>query len=93
MSYSARHKRGGQGSVHQQRWPTYDELIAAPAELTIVVQVNGKLRDRIVAPAGSSEDALRSAALASPKVRAALAGASPKKVIVVADRLVSIVTR
>src|SRR5438093_1013010 len=87
------HKRGGQGSVHQQRWPTYDELIAAPAELTIVVQVNGKLRDRIVAPAGSSEDALRSAALASPKVRAALAGASPKKVIVVADRLVSIVTR
>ena len=87
------HKRGGQGSVHQQRWPTYDELIAAPAELTIVVQVNGKLRDRIVAPAGSSEDALRSAALASPKVRAALAGSSPKKVIVVADRLVSIVTR
>ena len=86
------HRRGGTGSVHQQRWPDYDEAAAAPREVTIVVQVNGKVRDRIPMPAGLPEADVRQKALASAKVQAALNGAKPAKVIVVADRIVSIVT-
>jgi leucyl-tRNA synthetase len=86
------HRRGGTGSVHQQRWPAYDEAVAAPREVTIVVQVNGKVRDRITMAAGRPEADVQREALARPKVQAALNGAKPAKVIVVADRIVSIVT-
>jgi leucyl-tRNA synthetase len=86
------HRRGGAGSVHQQRWPEYDQAVAAPREVTIVVQVNGKVRDRIPMAAGLPDAEVQQQALASPKVQAALNGATPAKVIVVADRIVSIVT-
>jgi leucyl-tRNA synthetase len=86
------HRRGGTGSVHQQRWPEFDEAVAAPREVTIVVQVNGKVRDRIPMRAGLPEAEVRSKVLSSPKVEAALNGATPAKVIVVTDRIVSIVT-
>jgi leucyl-tRNA synthetase len=86
------HRRGGTGSVHQQRWPEYDAAVATPREVTIVVQVNGKVRDRIPMPAGLPEADVRQKALASAKVQAALNGTEPAKVIVVADRIVSIVT-
>ena len=86
-------RRGGSGSVHRQSWPAFDAKLAAATEVTIVVQVDGKVRDRLSLPARSSEDALRTAALASEKVKAALGGVAPTKVIVVPDRLVSIVTR
>ena len=66
--------------------------MAAPREVTIVVQVNGKVRDRIPMRAGLPNDEVERAALASPKVQAALNGTKPAKVIVVADRIVSIVT-
>ena len=56
-----------------------------------LIQVNGKLRDTLHAPRGAAKDALEAQALASPKVQAILAGATPKKVIVVPDRLVNIV--
>jgi leucyl-tRNA synthetase len=55
------------------------------------VQVNGKLRDTLTTPKGGDKAALESMALASAKVQAILAGAAPKKVIVVPDRLVNIV--
>jgi leucyl-tRNA synthetase len=86
-------RRGGKGSIHQQRWPGYDEKIAALREVTIVVQVDGKVRDRIPLPAGLPDAEAERKALASPKVQAALNGAKPAKVIVVADRIVSIVTK
>jgi leucyl-tRNA synthetase len=86
------HRRGGTGSVHQQRWPAYDAAVAAPREVTIVVQVNGKVRDRITMAAGLPEAQVQREALASSKVQAALNGVKPAKVIVVADRIVSIVT-
>ncbi|HEY6959859.1 MAG TPA: leucine--tRNA ligase [Candidatus Limnocylindria bacterium] len=87
------HRRGGTGSVHRESWPAFDPKLAAATEVTIVVQIDGKVRDRLSLPAGTSEDALREAALSSEKVVAALAGATPRKVFVVPDRLVSIVTR
>ena len=87
------HRRGGEGSVHRQSWPAFDAALAAATRVTIVVQVDGKVRDRIEVPAGTASAELERAALASPKVRDILAGAKPAKVIAVPDRLVSIVTR
>jgi leucyl-tRNA synthetase len=85
-------RRGGAGSVHQRTWPTYDPDVARDVTVTVVVQVDGKVRDRLDLPAGTSEDALKAAALASPNVSQALAGKPIARVIVVADRLVNIVT-
>jgi leucyl-tRNA synthetase len=60
-------------------------------EVTVAVQVNGKLRDTLTIAKGADKAALEAMAVASPKVQAFLAGAVPKKVIVVPDRLVNIV--
>jgi leucyl-tRNA synthetase len=85
-------RRGGTGSVHAQRWPDYDEAATRERTVTVVLQVDGKVRDRIDLPAGRSEDDLRAAALVSEKVVQALAGRTPARVIVVPDRLVNVVT-
>ena len=87
------HRRGGTGSVHRQRWPSYDEALATAREVTVVIQIDGKVRDRIVLPAGLPEAEQRQRALASEKTKAALGGKPPAKVVVVADRIVSIVTK
>ena len=77
--------------IHEQSWPEADPAQLVVDSVTMVVQVNGKLRDRIeVAPDVSTEDAER-AALASPEVQKHLGGAEPKKVIVKPPRLVNIV--
>ncbi|HSB64977.1 MAG TPA: class I tRNA ligase family protein, partial [Anaerolineales bacterium] len=78
-------------SIHQQRWPEVDEEAAAEELITLVVQVNGKLRDRISVPVDISEADARSIALNSESVLKFLAGKSPRKVIVVPGRLVNIV--
>jgi leucyl-tRNA synthetase len=78
-------------SIHTQLWPEVDELAAAAEEVTLVVQVNGKLRDRIVVPAEIEDEDARKAALASPAVIKYLEGREPKKVIVVPGKLVNIV--
>jgi len=85
-------RRGGTGSVHTQSWPVFDAAAARAMTVTVVAQVNGKVRDRLELPAGLSDDALRKAALASPKVSQALGGAGVGRVIVVKDRLVNVVT-
>ena len=85
------HRRGHGYSVHQQSWPTWDDEIAKEDEITLIVQVNGKVRDRIVAPADTADDALKAMALASERVQSRLAGKEPRKVIVVRGRLVNIV--
>jgi leucyl-tRNA synthetase len=85
-------RRGGTGSVHTQTWPVFDAAAARATTVTVVAQVNGKVRDRLELPAGLSDDALREAALASPRVTHAIAGQAVARVIVVEDRLVNIVT-
>ncbi|OGO30662.1 MAG: leucine--tRNA ligase [Chloroflexi bacterium RBG_16_54_11] len=79
-------------SIHQQVWPEVDQAAAAEELITLIVQVDGKLRDRILLPADVSEEAARSAALQSEAVKKYLEGRPPKKVIVVPRRLVNIVT-
>ncbi len=78
-------------SIHSQAWPAYDAELAREDEITLVVQVNGKVRDRIVVPADISEDAARARALESEAVVKLLAGGAPRQVIVVPGRLVNIV--
>ena len=78
-------------SIHQQSWPQVDESAAKEDVIEIPVQVNGKVRDRIVVPADASEDEIRKAALASEIVQKYLDGKEPRKVIVAHGKLVSIV--
>ncbi len=78
-------------SVHQQPWPQADENAAKEDEITLVVQVNGKLRDRITVHADISEADAKERALASEAVRKLLEGKEPKQVIVVKGKLVNIV--
>ncbi len=78
-------------SIHQQSWPAVDEAATKEDSIEIPVQVNGKVRDRIVVPTGASEDEIKSAALASEAVQKFLDGQEPKKVIVANGRLVNIV--
>lgn len=78
-------------SVHTQPWPEADTEAAAEDMVTLIVQVNGKLRDRIVVPVGISEDEAKAQALASDKVEKILEGKPPRKVVVVPGRLVNIV--
>jgi leucyl-tRNA synthetase len=78
-------------SIHQQSWPNVDETAARADEIVLVLQVNGKLRDRISMPAGISDDEARKAALANEQVQKHLAGRSPRQVIVVPGKLVNIV--
>ena len=84
-------RRGKPGSIHQQPWPTWDEEIAKEEQDTLIVQVNGKVRDRIEVPAGTADEALKEAALASGNVIRFLDGKEPRKVIVVKGKLVNIV--
>jgi leucyl-tRNA synthetase len=78
-------------SIHTQPWPDVDEAAAVEEQITLVVQVNGKLRDRISVPVNISEDDARAAALASEVVRKYLDGKPPRKVIVVPGKLVNVV--
>ncbi len=82
---------GRKYSIHDQPWPTVDEEATREVEVTIPVQVNGKLRDRVVLPADASEEDIKTAALASDIVRKYLEGKQPKKVIVAQKKLVNIV--
>ena len=81
-------------SIHQQPWPEWDAALAAAEEATLVVQVNGKLRDRITVDAGISEEDAKSVALASDHVRAYTDGKSVERVVFVPGRyLVSVVAK
>jgi leucyl-tRNA synthetase len=81
----------GPGLLADASWPSYDASVAAEPEVTLVVQVAGKLRDRMTVPAGISEARALQVALTSSRVRAALKGAQPSKVIYVPDRLINLV--
>ena len=78
-------------SIHQQKWPQYDETLAAEDLVTLVVQVNGKVRDRFKMPARTNKEETERLALAAPKVQTHLEGKQISKVIVVPERLVNIV--
>lgn len=79
-------------SIHTQPWPKVDEQAAREEEITLVVQVNGKVRDRIQVAADITEEDAKAAALSSEAVQKLIDGKQPRKVILVPGRLVNIVT-
>ncbi len=79
------------GEITAQRWPEYDESFLIEDEIEIVVQVNGKLRDKVTVALDATDAELEAAALANQKVQNALAGKSVRKVVVVPKKLVNIV--
>ncbi|TGX53326.1 leucine--tRNA ligase [Sphingomonas gei] len=82
---------GEDGLIADAPWPEVDPALLVDDEVTIALQVNGKLRDTLVMPKGAPNETVEAAALAADKVVRALEGKPPRKVIVVPDRLVNIV--
>jgi leucyl-tRNA synthetase len=82
---------GEQDMVVDAPWPEFDPAMLVEDQVTLAVQVNGKLRDTLNAPRGLDREAAEALALASEKVQRQLGGNAPRKVIVVPDRLVNIV--
>jgi leucyl-tRNA synthetase len=79
------------GSVHQQSWPSFEAAKATAEQVTIVVQVNGKVRDRIVVAVGEEEASVKETAVSSPKVQQAINGQTIHNIIVIPQKLINIV--
>ncbi len=79
------------GDMTEQPWPEYDERLLAEEEVEIVIQINGKLRDRMKMSILATEQELKTAALSSPKIQDRIAGKTVRNVIVVPKKLVNIV--
>lgn len=84
---------GHQNSVHRQPWPAYSEEALVAEEIEVVLQINGKVRDRIVVPAQYGPQELEKAVLEMDKAKAAIEGKTLVKVITVPGKLVNIVVR
>jgi leucyl-tRNA synthetase len=84
---------GGNDSVHRQPWPAHDASALVNEQVTLAIQIDGKTRDRMEVPAGSSQDVALAQALKRDSVRRHLDGLEPTKVIFVQDRLINLVTR
>jgi leucyl-tRNA synthetase len=84
-------KLGHSDQIHDQQWPSYDPALVIAEEVEVVVQVNGKVRNKFTVASGISEEDLKAQALGSKKIQQWLGGKQPKKVIVVKGKLVSIV--
>ncbi|MHB1128125.1 MAG: leucine--tRNA ligase [Bacillota bacterium] len=83
----------GEGSIHDHRWPCFDAEALVEDTVTVVIQINGKVRERLKVPAGLDQDRLGQLALDLDKVKSLLAGKDIAKVVAVPDKLVNIVVR
>jgi leucyl-tRNA synthetase len=82
---------GHSTSIHLEAWPKFDPTLTHDETVTVVVQVNGKVRARLEVPAGTSEPEVRDLALKSESVTRHLDGKPPKKFIFIKDKMLSIV--
>jgi len=93
MSEEIWHELGESGSIHDEKWCEWDENLAKASKITLVVQVNGKVKDKIEADEGLNNNELQELALSSPKIKELTAGREVVKVIVVPKKLVNIVIK
>ncbi len=84
---------GGEGSVHKQAWVTYDENALVKDEVEIVLQINGKIKDKILVATGLSDDEIKQVVLENEKISTLTEGKTIVKVIVVKGKLVNIVVK
>ena len=85
------HELGYKTSIHLEKWPVYDPNLIMESEVTVAVQVNGKLRGTVRAPAGSAQDVVERLIRGDAKLQEALKGRTIEKTIFVPDRLVNFV--
>jgi leucyl-tRNA synthetase len=85
-------RRAGKDSAKPAWWPAYDPALAEDEEKILPVQIDGKRRGEVRAPAGASEDTVRELVLADPDISRRLEGVTVRKLIVVQDRIVNLVT-
>ena len=86
-------KYGGEGLLSLHPWLTYDEAKTVDDEIEIVVQINGKIRDKLLVPADIDKAGLEELALANDKIKAAADGKTIVKVIAIPGRLVNVVVK
>jgi leucyl-tRNA synthetase len=86
-------RRGYAYSIHNQSWPEWEEALVARDEFTLVIQVNGKIRDKLTVPVNVNEDEAKKLAAAQEKVKPHLEGKQVVKVIYVPGKLVNIVVK
>ena len=84
---------GSQESISHVAWPSYDESKLVESEVEIVVQIKGKVKAKLMVPKDANREELESIALANEKIQAEVAGKEIVEVIVVANKLVNIVTK
>ncbi len=83
--------RDNAGDITEQKWPDYDKRFLVEDEVEMVIQVNGKVRDRIRLSINAAQDEVQAAALASPKIQQLVNGKTVRKIVVVPQKLVNIV--
>ena len=93
MSEEIWHELGYEGSIHAQNWCEWDENLAKASKITLVVQVNGKVKDKLEADESANEEELKTLALSSEKVKELTNGKDIIKFIVVPKKLVNIVVK
>lgn len=93
LTEEAWHELGGEGSIHDQPWCEWDENLAKSSSITMVVQINGKVKDKIEVDAEISKDDMEKQALESDKIKELTNGKNIVKVIVVPGKLVNIVVK
>jgi len=81
----------GKESILKEPWPVWDEEAAREEEIELVVQINGKLRGKIMIPAGLDDEAVKEKAFSDPKIQEHIKGKTLKKVVVVKGKLVNMV--
>ena len=84
-------RTGGEGSIHDSHWPEHDLELAAAQQVTIALQVNGKVRATVEVDAGTDQETLIKLALEHPRIAALVNGNEPRKVIAVVDKIVNVV--
>ena len=93
LTEEAWHELGGEKSIHDEPWCTWDENLAKMSSITLVVQVNGKVKDKIEADEALSQEEMKELALNSPKIKELTNGKTIVKTIVVPKKLVNIVVK
>ena len=93
MSEEIYSQLGAKESIHQLPWPKFDENLAKTSSVTLIVQVNGKIKDKLEVSQGLSNEELENLAKSAPKTAEFIEGKTIVKVIVVPNKLVNIVVK
>ena len=93
MSEEIWHEFGHEGSIHDEKWCEWDENLAKLSKITLVVQINGKVKDKVEVDEGLSDDELKQAALNTEKIKEIISGKEIVKTIIVPKKLVNIVIK